>query len=283
MLTSALLEQVRRGLKDRTAADLVVEPVGRDRPKCVLLSLAHVDARESFVLEAEYGYQRLEVTCRMGPFAGPLLTAMCAASPGEKVAFTRLAEAAERSGGRVELRINGSLVSPTDAAVWPDDWRSFDFCLTKVPVNVEGMAPEERAHTLEIWGALAFLMVVALAAAEPTDQTEELSGRETGSPEGARSSVLANRYERSNTNRLRCIAIHGTCCAACGIDLGKTYGELGSGFIHVHHVTPVSLIGEGYVVDPATDLVPVCPNCHAMLHRRSPPLQVKELRSILKI
>ena len=42
---------------------------------------------------------------------------------------------------------------------------------------------------------------------------------------------------------------------------------LGKGFIHVHHIVPIHTIGKGYKVDPSTDLVPVCPNCHAMLHR----------------
>jgi 5-methylcytosine-specific restriction protein A len=56
---------------------------------------------------------------------------------------------------------------------------------------------------------------------------------------------------------------------------------IGEGFVHVHHVTPVSEIGPGYVVNPATDLVPLCPNCHAMAHRSSPPLAVEALKKLL--
>ena len=54
----------------------------------------------------------------------------------------------------------------------------------------------------------------------------------------------------------------------CGFDFEKTYGEIGKGFIHVHHIVPVSEIGESYRVDYEKDLIPVCPNCHAMLHRK---------------
>jgi 5-methylcytosine-specific restriction protein A len=62
------------------------------------------------------------------------------------------------------------------------------------------------------------------------------------------------------------------------------YGEIGRGFIHVHHVVPISSIGESYKVDPAKDLVPVCPNCHAMLHRGKggKVLTVEELRAKIK-
>ncbi|HEK2705573.1 TPA: HNH endonuclease [Pseudomonas aeruginosa] len=62
---------------------------------------------------------------------------------------------------------------------------------------------------------------------------------------------------------------------------GERFGELGRGFIHVHHVVPVSEIGESYEVDPIKDLIPLCPNCHAMIHRRNPPLSVDELKGLM--
>ncbi len=55
----------------------------------------------------------------------------------------------------------------------------------------------------------------------------------------------------------------------------------GVGFIHVHHKVELSSIGREYVVDPIEDLVPVCPNCHAMLHTRKPALTIDGLRAIL--
>ncbi|MDB9470225.1 hypothetical protein PN480_18680 [Dolichospermum circinale CS-1225] len=38
---------------------------------------------------------------------------------------------------------------------------------------------------------------------------------------------------------------------------------------------------EEYEVDPIKDLRPVCPNCHAMIHRRLPPLSIDEIKSII--
>jgi 5-methylcytosine-specific restriction protein A len=58
--------------------------------------------------------------------------------------------------------------------------------------------------------------------------------------------------------------------------------ELGSGFIHVHHTTPVSQLTTGYIIDPLTDLVPVCPNCHAMLHKENPHLIVRRLKEMME-
>ena len=62
----------------------------------------------------------------------------------------------------------------------------------------------------------------------------------------------------------------------------KVYGEIAKGFIHVHHLIPLSEIKENYQVNPKTDLIPVCPNCHAMLHRQDPPLTPEALNRQMK-
>ena len=99
--------------------------------------------------------------------------------------------------------------------------------------------------------------------------------------EGAKKEIVVNRYERSHEAREKCIAAHGCKCAVCGMDFEKMYGEIGRGFIHVHHIVPISSIGEEYQIDPSKDLIPVCPNCHAMLHRKEPPYNVDDLRKLM--
>jgi predicted HNH restriction endonuclease len=84
--------------------------------------------------------------------------------------------------------------------------------------------------------------------------------------EGSVRRVEVNRYERDPQARLECIATHGTSCCICGLSFGVVYGPEAEGYIHVHHVRPLSEIGEDYIVDPVEDLRPVCPNCHAVLH-----------------
>lgn len=100
-------------------------------------------------------------------------------------------------------------------------------------------------------------------------------------PEATRT-VGANRYERDPDARRVCLAFHGTSCTACGFSFEASYGEIGDGFIHVHHTVPASRLGAGYELDPVTDLVPLCANCHAMVHHgASTPRTVPELRHIL--
>lgn len=100
--------------------------------------------------------------------------------------------------------------------------------------------------------------------------------------EGAKKTITVNAYERNSKARQLCIKHYGTICFVCDFDFEKKFGEHGKGFIHVHHLTPISDIGEHYEVDPIKDLRPVCPNCHAMLHRVEPPLTIEELKTMLK-
>lgn len=96
--------------------------------------------------------------------------------------------------------------------------------------------------------------------------------------EGASRQVTLNIYERNLDARQQCIAHHGCRCMVCGFDFAAVYGELGRGFIHVHHLKPLSEIREEYEVDPVVDLRPVCPNCHAMLHRGTEMIGIDDLR-----
>ncbi len=86
--------------------------------------------------------------------------------------------------------------------------------------------------------------------------------------EGAKYTIMVNKYERSSIARMKCIEKHGCKCMVCGIDFENRYGELGKGFIHIQHIIPLATIGKEYKVDYENHLIPVCPNCHAMLHRK---------------
>ena len=63
---------------------------------------------------------------------------------------------------------------------------------------------------------------------------------------------------------------------------GERYGEKGAGYIHVHHLKPLSQLGAGYEVNPTEDMRPLCPNCHAVAHMRRPdPYTISELKAML--
>ena len=99
--------------------------------------------------------------------------------------------------------------------------------------------------------------------------------------EGSVSQILVNRYERDPAARAACIAHFGYKCQVCSFDFEARYGEIGRNFIHVHHLVPLSDISAEYAVNPLTDMIPVCPNCHAMLHRGTELLQPEFLRMCL--
>ncbi|MEP1551791.1 MAG: HNH endonuclease [Paraglaciecola sp.] len=99
--------------------------------------------------------------------------------------------------------------------------------------------------------------------------------------EGTATSIKVNKYERDINARRACIAHHKAICKVCKFDFSVAYGGIGMGFIHVHHIVPLAQIGKKYVVNPKVDLVPVCPNCHAMLHRKNPPFTIEELIDLI--
>lgn len=108
-----------------------------------------------------------------------------------------------------------------------------------------------------------------------------VSGDWSADPEGKQNIVMCVRYERSRKNRARALAIHGTKCKCCGFDFNEFYGALlARDFIEVHHVQSVTI--PNAAPNPDRDLIPVCSNCHSMLHRRRPgPMPVAELRKLI--
>jgi 5-methylcytosine-specific restriction protein A len=72
-------------------------------------------------------------------------------------------------------------------------------------------------------------------------------------------------------------------CQICGLDFGKFYGEFAEGKIHVHHIKALHEIDEEYEVDAVRDLIPICPNCHLVIHTKEPAFTPEEMKKILRI
>lgn len=87
--------------------------------------------------------------------------------------------------------------------------------------------------------------------------------------EGTAHNVSITTYERNEQARSICLSHFGYKCQICGFNFEEKYGKLGKDFIHVHHINFISSMkGQTHEINPLTDLIPVCPNCHAMLHRK---------------
>lgn len=102
-------------------------------------------------------------------------------------------------------------------------------------------------------------------------------------PEGRKRIIQSIQYERSRKNRRKAIELHGNACVVCGFDFDAFYGaDLARGFIEIHHTRSVSEM-EGRELDVNTDLMPVCSNCHSMLHRRrGAVLAIAELSRLIR-
>lgn len=161
-----------------------------------------------------------------------------------------------------------------------------EYLKSKAEVEVNRVLPDEEITTI--------IPAQEIIAISPDEETDTIIPDEAIIPifpdevdsaqefrEGAIRKVLVNAYERDPKARQKCIDHYGLSCSVCNFNFGQVFGKLGEGFIHVHHLRPISEIGEEYVVDPIEDLRPVCPNCHAMIHRRSPPLSIQEIKNLL--
>lgn len=100
--------------------------------------------------------------------------------------------------------------------------------------------------------------------------------------EGATRSVLVNAFERNRRGREKCLQHFGTNCIICGFSFRARYGELAAGYIQVHHLVPLANVRKSYRLNPRNDLRPVCPNCHAVIHRREPALSIEEVKAMLR-
>ena len=220
----------------------------------------------------------VEASLKFDGFARPLLRQMSEADDVLRSTFTKLASQAHSDGCRINVGVNGEHIdnfSDLPQGEWTQlqvdcDQRLSGRKVTDNEINDLG---------LEV-ARVCFSLVLSLLPVE--EITESVSGFEPGLPEGAKIRVEVNRYERSPVNRAACISHYGARCQVCGFDFYNRYGPHGSDYIEVHHRVPVSEMGGSYRVDPVKDLVPVCANCHAMLHRIRPALELDHLRSLIE-
>lgn len=275
-----------RSLAERISAETGLEFSGRegrdsDGTRWLELRPAGYPPGQTFTLRTLIGWRRLDVHFQPGNFAGDLMSAMGSADETGRRTFRTILDVCREADAEVALTINGVSSLPDDSAIWETGWRSFGLGVRKGMLAINEGNVEEDMRQIELWTSRVAAAVLALLPLEVEDEGLEASPEVIGLPEGAKVRVETNRYERDRRNRAAALAIHGYSCKACKLDMSERYGAAASGLIEVHHVTPVSQLGEGYIIDPRTDLVPLCPNCHSVAHRRTPPYSVDDLREML--
>ena len=119
---------------------------------------------------------------------------------------------------------------------------------------------------------------------EPLDEDDaELMASKYKTIEERKIYCLHRNIER-NSSAKKVKKIHGLKCECCGLNFEEQYGEIGKGFIEVHHLIPLSSLklGECKEYDPHKDFAVLCSNCHRMIHRQSDPSDIDALRKQLK-
>lgn len=152
------------------------------------------------------------------------------------------------------------------------------YIVFRTRAEYDGCAELRRAKDIHVPGGISnipgYVRVVAEFGANEGDDTTRM--------EGTPRDVVLTRYERDPIARRLCLLHWGNECRVCKFDFRAVYGEAGADIIHVHHHVPLATHSKKHDVDPVRDLVPVCANCHAVIHRRSPPYSVIEMRRMFR-
>ena len=168
-------------------------------------------------------------------------------------------------------------INDMETSSWTDsqNWSDLELQLRHSYSSEESAAEALRTALLD---ALCIVLSL-LVESEVWDKDNNNEEPELGALEGDQSSILVNKYERSRYNRALCLRYYGFNCRGCGIHMEAKYGPIGQNVIHVHHIVPLSLMGGSYRLNPIKDLIPLCPNCHNVVHRVTPPLSIADLNA----
>lgn len=220
--------------------------------------------------------QRVRMVIEIKPqrYSANMLREMCNASKEKQEVFNGYVRIMEEKGAKVNISVN-DITRTVENLVWGEKWNSFNLRITRIIGEHELVDEMLVPEAIVNWACLASGLMLSLL------EIIEDRGENVIHMEGKKSQVLTNRYERNPANRELCLQTHGYKCRICGFDFENMYGTIGQKFIHVHHIEKVSSHGGEYILDPINDLIPVCPNCHAMLHREDPPLSPDDLREVI--
>jgi 5-methylcytosine-specific restriction protein A len=276
MAKASSIAELRGKLESRFGLALVAEVVSIDGGTFPVIRPADLESGVGFGIVIARTHRQVEASFRADNFAGPLLRKMKDAEEQAKHTFSLIRKEIAASGAKVYVAVNG-IECQGELLDGGDEWRRLELDVTQRLPSGTAAADAVAATTLEVASA-CLSMAVCLLPVEPI--SDEMA--QPGLPEGARVRIQVNRYERSPANRAACLAHYGASCTACGFDFRVFYGSLGEGYAEVHHKVPVSQLGPDYRIDPTKDLVPLCANCHAMVHRRSPPLEIEQLRALIE-
>lgn len=269
-MISARKDLIRREIEEGTGAAIGLSVDDLGLFSAMRIWFADLDERHGPVANLRpHGLRRHRVTLTFGNFAGASLAQIAKASP-EDVGLARALVASIPEGVELDLGNQGLT-----------NWQVRDGSFRLVATIRHPDGTDTNSAVTRTCREVIVPIMAAMAELIGYDVVEE----EASEPifEGAVLETVVRRRERNPRNRLLCIRLHGEKCIACGLEPKLRYGEAAGSMIEVHHLDALSLQAEPRPYDPATDLVPLCPNCHRAVHTRRPvPMPVEELKAILE-
>ena len=231
------------------------------------------EMKELFTVKINFR-QNIRIILEIEPqtYAADMVKTMNHADENKKQMFLLYLSQIEKQVSKSEFQINQQSRNMQESDVWTEQWNTIKYRATKIIEN--STDKEYEIKLVQEWALIGVGLFLSLLDVDVIDEQHH--------SEGKVSQVTHNVYERNPVNRELCLSANGYSCKICGFNFENKYGLLGHGFIHVHHIEMVADYGGERFINPITDMIPVCPNCHAMLHRKRPPLTPEELREIIE-
>jgi|APSaa5957512622_1039677.scaffolds.fasta_scaffold73643_1 5-methylcytosine-specific restriction enzyme A len=230
-----------------------------------------------FIVKLTFFWKRLEIELILDSYASQLLLDMEQKHDSWET-FCILANKMKESSNEVRIKINDIPQNLKDSSTWPTSWSRISIIFIKYGIDFQLDQIETLKYHIQDSVPIFNLFLTLM----PLEENDRSPSRDLNSSEGNMQKIQVNRYERNPRNRLSAITLHGLTCKICGFNFEEKYGLFGIGFIHIHHIVPVSEIDDSYQLSIADDLIPVCPNCHAIIHRRKPYLSVEDMKKMLR-
>jgi 5-methylcytosine-specific restriction protein A len=234
-----------------------------------------IENSQTFAIQVNEYANKITCTVVMDRFAGPIVRAIESAVTGEMSRWESILTLAAKKNIATSILVNGMYLE-LDKVDSVREWVSLEL-EARVGVRSNSANPE-----FGIVGPTSMLIALLTDALDVQFEQDDRDNLEvSGELEGFVSQVRATVYERNPANRYMCIEFYGPECWICDLDFKEFYGPLGEGFIEVHHRTPISTLIGPTAIDPVRDLIPLCSNCHSMVHREKPPIRPAVLRASL--
>lgn len=240
----------------------------------IAIRLSDLSRNEGFVLTIQKTWRRITFETKFERFAGELLKTIEESPVEAKDSFANLYLSFPKTT-HLTLLVN-HCETPIDSF---KDGKSkiTSFQIRSELKNIEFTEIDQKVLIQicaeSVWQILCLMMIFL---------QKKISDDYSPLKEGTEIEKTVKEYERNPVYRDIVIALKGTACSVCNMQYKDKYGAYGEDFIEMHHVTPVSKIKHGHKFDPLTDLVPVCSNCHAIIHRQKIHRTISDVQNAIK-